>query len=58
MDITQRVSRFLRESWRIIRILKKPSKEEFKVIVKVSGIGMLVIGFIGFVLQLGKQLLF
>jgi protein transport protein SEC61 subunit gamma-like protein len=42
---------------RVMRITKKPTKEEFLTIAKVSGIGILIIGFIGFVLQLIKQLI-
>ncbi len=41
---------FLSESMRVLRITKKPGKEEFKAIVKVSGIGILIIGLIGFII--------
>ena len=47
-----RFKSFLIESKRVFKVTKKPGKEEFKVIVKVSGIGMLVIGAIGFIIQL------
>lgn len=49
---------FVRESIRVLKITKKPTKEEFKSIVKVTGIGILIIGMIGFVIQLVRQLLF
>ncbi len=49
---------FIKECVRVIRITKKPTKEEFKTIVKVSGLGILVIGMIGFVVQMIRQLLF
>ncbi len=48
----------LREYARVLRATKKPSKLEFKTIVKVSGLGMIIIGFIGFLIQMLKQLLF
>ena len=48
----------LREYARVLRATKKPSRLEFKTIVKVSGLGMLIIGFIGFLIQMIKQLLF
>ncbi len=48
---------FYRECIRVLRITKKPTKEEFKTIVKVSGIGILAIGLIGFLLQLIKELI-
>ncbi len=41
---------FIKESFRILKITKKPSKEEYKVIVKISGLGILLIGLIGFVI--------
>lgn len=47
----------IKECWRVLRITKKPDSEEFKTIVKVSGLGMLLIGLIGFVVTLVKELL-
>ncbi len=35
---------------RILKIARKPSKQEFRQTVIVCGIGMLVLGFIGFVM--------
>jgi len=32
--------------------MKKPTKEEFQMISKVSAIGILIIGFLGFLLSL------
>ena len=43
---------FLIECRRVYKITKKPSGEEFKIIVKVSAIGMLIIGAIGFLIQM------
>ena len=40
--------RKLREYRRVLSITKKPSMEEFKAVVKVTGLGMAVIGLIGF----------
>lgn len=33
---------------RVWRLLKKPTKQEFLTISKISGIGLLLIGIIGF----------
>jgi len=49
---------WLLECKRVLRATKKPSMEEFKIVVKVSGIGILIIGLIGFLLSMGKELLF
>jgi len=46
------------ECWRVLRITKKPSMEEFKTIVKASGLGMIVLGLIGFAINMLKQLFF
>ena len=35
---------------RILKMARKPSKQEFRQTVIVCGIGMLVLGFIGFVM--------
>ncbi|MGC8885007.1 MAG: protein translocase SEC61 complex subunit gamma [Candidatus Nanoarchaeia archaeon] len=46
----------LQEYGRVLRVAKKPSKEELQTIIKASGIGMLLIGFIGFIIALVAQL--
>ncbi len=47
---------FFVECKRVLIVTKKPTKEEFKTIVKVSGLGILIIGAIGFVIQLVEVL--
>lgn len=42
----------LSEYTRILKLARKPSKEEFTVIAKVAGAGILLIGFIGFLIYL------
>ncbi|MDD2445177.1 MAG: protein translocase SEC61 complex subunit gamma [Candidatus Nanoarchaeia archaeon] len=37
---------------RVWRLLKKPTKQEFLTISKISGIGLLIIGIIGFAIAL------
>ena len=53
-----RFKSFINECIRVLRVTRKPSKDEFKTIVKVSGLGMIIIGLIGFVITMIKQLLF
>ncbi len=38
---------------RICRLLKKPTYSEFKTISKVSAVGLLIIGAIGFIINVG-----
>jgi len=58
MRLWEKLKGFLLESRRVLKVTKKPSNDEFKVIVKVSGLGILMIGFIGFIVFMIKELLF
>ena len=49
---------WLVEYKRILAVMKKPSKEEFITVVKVSGLGILLVGLIGFIIQMVEILLF
>lgn len=42
----------LSEYVRVLKLTRKPSREEFTVIAKVAGAGILLIGFIGFIIYL------
>lgn len=48
---------FARECRRVLKITKKPDLFEFKTIVKISGLGIIVIGLIGFAIHFIKELL-
>ena len=37
-----------------MRILKKPSREEYKNLVKVTGLGIAIVGIIGFAIFMVK----
>ena len=56
--LKRKVKTFINECVRVLKITRKPDSYEFKTIVKVTGFGMLAIGFMGFVIQLIKSLLF
>lgn len=56
-SITTKLKSFIIECKRIWQVTKKPSKKELITIVKVTGIGMLVIGFLGFLINIIWQLL-
>jgi len=42
----------LSEYVRVLKLTRKPSKEEFSVIAKVAGAGILLVGFIGFIIYI------
>ncbi len=49
---------FIKECIRVLRVTKKPDKTEFITIVKASGLGILIIGLLGFVIQMVRVLFF
>ena len=49
---------FINECVRVLKVTKKPNKLEFKTIVKASALGILIIGMLGFIIQMMRQLLF
>lgn len=57
-SIGTKMKTFLKECMRVLRVTKKPDMPEFKTIVKVSGLGMLIIGMVGFIIQMIKAMLF
>jgi protein transport protein SEC61 subunit gamma-like protein len=48
---------FIKESKRVLQVTKKPNMTEFKMIVKVTGLGILIIGLIGFIITITGTLL-
>ena len=42
----------LAEYMRVLKLARKPTKDEFIMIAKVAGAGILLIGFIGFMIYL------
>jgi protein transport protein SEC61 subunit gamma-like protein len=57
-NIIEKLKTTFREYGRVLRVTKKPTAEEFKTVMKVSGLGILALGFIGFVLQMIRYLFF
>lgn len=49
---------FVIECRRVLRVTRKPTKEEYKTVVKASALGMAAIGALGFLIHLLRQLLF
>lgn len=46
------ISLKLGEYIRVLKLTRKPSREEFSVIAKVAGAGILLVGFIGFLIYI------
>lgn len=47
---TKSVGQAVRAHLRVLKLTKKPSREEFLTIAKVAGAGILAVGAIGFVI--------
>lgn len=50
--VFKKLKQFYKESIRVLRVTKKPDMSEFKTVTKVTGLGMLVIGAIGFIISI------
>jgi protein transport protein SEC61 subunit gamma and related proteins len=48
--INRNVVQVLKSYIRVLKLSKKPSREEFLMIAKVAGAGILVIGLVGFLI--------
>ena len=49
---------FWHECIRVLKITKKPTNEEFKTIVRASSLGLAIIGLVGFIVFLIRQMIF
>ncbi|MEM4267348.1 MAG: protein translocase SEC61 complex subunit gamma [Candidatus Woesearchaeota archaeon] len=52
VSIFEKLKRFTSECIRVLRVTKKPDRIEFATIVKVSALGIAIIGVIGFAIQM------
>ncbi|TGC06757.1 protein translocase SEC61 complex subunit gamma [Methanolobus halotolerans] len=50
--LNRNMGQTLKTYFRVLKLTKKPSREEFQMIAKVAGIGILAIGFVGFLIYL------
>ena len=53
-----RFKAFLQECSRVLRVTRKPDRVEFVTIVKVSALGIALIGLVGFTMQMIKKYFF
>jgi len=57
-ELLAKLRSFLTESRRVLRVTRKPTGTEFKTIVQITGLGIMLIGLVGFILHLFKTLFF
>ncbi|MBS3070685.1 protein translocase SEC61 complex subunit gamma [Candidatus Pacearchaeota archaeon] len=49
---TQKLTSFYHQSVRVWHILKKPTRKEFLAVTKISAVGILVVGSVGFLISI------
>lgn len=47
-----KLKEFIKECRRVWIVTKKPTKDEYNSIVKITGLGILAIGLLGFIINL------
>ena len=52
MTKIQNLKSFIAKSKRVWLVLKKPTRKEYEMIAKVSAIGIVLLGLLGFILSL------
>lgn len=48
---------FIKLCQRVLHVSRKPGREEFLNVAKITGIGVIIIGAIGFIISIAAQLL-
>ncbi len=52
MNVQERIDKFVKDSKRVLKVSRKPDAQEYRELAKVSAIGVVIIGVIGFVIVL------
>ena len=56
MNVKGSITRFLKQCKRVLRVSKKPDREEYLNFSKITALGIAIIGAVGFVIVLISQL--
>lgn len=51
------MAQFIKMNQRVLRVAKRPDREEFINVAKITGLGIIVIGVIGFIISVATQAL-
>ncbi len=52
MAITDKISEFIQKAMRVLRVSYRPTSDEFYTTLKITGLGMIAIGVIGYVITI------
>jgi len=56
MNVKESMNRFFKQCKRVLRVSKKPDREEYFNFSKITALGIVIIGIIGFIIVLVSQL--
>ena len=57
MSLKESLDKFVKDSKRVLKVSRKPDKAEYFDIAKITALGILVIGAVGFVIVIIGQLI-
>ena len=57
MNVQERFDKFIKDSKRVLKVSRKPDRAEYFEFAKITALGILVIGVIGFVIVIIGQLI-
>ncbi|MBE6511206.1 MAG: protein translocase SEC61 complex subunit gamma [Methanobrevibacter millerae] len=57
MNVQERFDRFVKDSKRVLKVSRKPDRNEYFEFAKITAIGILIIGVIGFAIYIIGALL-
>lgn len=52
MDVKATFDKFIKDSKRVLKVAKKPDREEYVSLAKITVLGIVVIGVIGFIITM------
>ncbi|MBQ6349676.1 MAG: protein translocase SEC61 complex subunit gamma [Methanobrevibacter sp.] len=52
MNVQESFNKFVKDSKRVLKVSKKPDKQEYFELAKVTSLGVVIVGVIGFVVFL------
>jgi protein transport protein SEC61 subunit gamma-like protein len=57
MSSKESIANFLKQCERVLHVSRKPGRSEYINVAKVTGIGIILIGVVGFIISIIAQLL-
>ena len=50
MDIKEKIDKFIKDGKRVLKVSRKPDAKEYRELAKISALGVVIIGGIGYIL--------